>query len=193
MKHYAIVSKEKRSYDEMSEMIKSSDPKSDIRRVRDASEAYQVAKRLDAPVCYIDVERLSVASDFFHYDETSMRPTEPIDTRLAELKLYIVRHLDEPLRLSELAEMMYVTPNYLATVFKRREGETLVAFIERQRMAVAKDELEMRTIRISQVALNAGYRSESYFSRIFRKHYGISPRECRKRARERQEKYRNKL
>ncbi len=182
MKHYAIMSKEKHSYEELSEMLKTSDPKCNIRRVRDASEAYQIAKKLDSSVCFIDIERLSVASDYFEEEDVRMDPTESIDIRLAELKQYIVRHLDEPLRLPELANMMYVTPNYLATVFKRREGETVMSFIERERMMRAKEELETRNIRISQVAVNAGYANESYFSKIFRKHFQMTPRECRQRA-----------
>ncbi len=182
MKHYAIASRERHAYDEMSHLLRSSDPECDIQRVKDASEAYQIARNLDVPVSFIECERLSVASDFFDYELLGTDPCDTLESRIYELKQYMIHHLDEQLKLPDLANRMYVTPNYLATRFKQLEGETIMEFLERQRMDAAKKELEMKTTRISQIALDVGYPNVSYFSKVFRKHFDVAPREYRRQA-----------
>ncbi len=110
--------------------------------------------------------------------------TFPVETDLAadrmeELMAYITAHRSDPLRLPDLAGRLFITPNYLAAVFKKYSGETVMEYAEEQRMICAKDELEHTHNRISKITVDCGYSSESYFSKVFKKHYHLTPRQWR--------------
>lgn len=182
MNSYVIVSNEKGEYEKFSNMIRKNDPKCTVTRVRDASEAYSVARDYRRPVCVIGIEHLSAAGSF-----TSFSPEEDGQVareRLGELKRYIELNLGNRLSLDELAGKMYITPNYLSSIFRKYEKVTLVQYIEAARMRKAKFILETemkRTVR--EVGREVGYESMAYFSRIFKKHYGLTPLRFQKKCR----------
>ncbi len=97
------------------------------------------------------------------------------------VKRYIRMHLEEDLSLSRLASLACLSPNYLSTLFKRREGESVKNYIERHRMERASYLLITEESLMSEIALKVGYRHSSYFCRVFKEHYGISPLQFRRR------------
>ncbi len=77
------------------------------------------------------------------------------------------------------AGLCNMSPARYAVVFKKATGKTPSQFLEERRISKAKDMLTKTTLSISQVAENVGYRDALYFSRVFRKHTGISPTDFR--------------
>ncbi len=172
---YVIMSKEKGSYEKFSEMIRKDDPKSRVMRVRDASEAYNVARIANQPIVVIDIEQLSAADEYTGY-LSSGDDGKNARERLGELKRYITLNLDKHLSLVDLSRKMYITPNYLSSIFRKYENVTLIQFIEGERMRKAKFLLEtQKNSHIRDVGREVGYESCAYFSRTFKKHYGITP------------------
>jgi AraC-like DNA-binding protein len=83
--------------------------------------------------------------------------------------------------LSALAEQVGFTPDHLGELFHREVGVTPVAYRTQVRLQRARDLLKATPMPISEVARDAGFPDANYFSRIFRRSFGVSPRDFAKR------------
>ena len=91
---------------------------------------------------------------------------------------YITANLDQPLRLEEVARAACFSPYHFHRIFRGLLGETLASFVKRVRLERAVYLLSHRERpRLTDVALACGFASSSDFSRSFRAHYGVPPRE----------------
>ena len=97
---------------------------------------------------------------------------------------YIDHHYKEDISRTKLAEMVFLSPDHLARMFKRDTGETLVKYITDKRMAAAKEMLSQSDTPIYQVALQVGYDNYSYFTKAFKQKVGLSPGDYRKQCQE---------
>lgn len=93
---------------------------------------------------------------------------------------YIDHHYKEDLSRTTLADMVYLSADHLARVFKKETGETLVKYITDKRINAAKEMLSDTKTPISQVASEVGYDNYSYFTKIFKEKTGVSPGDYRK-------------
>lgn len=98
------------------------------------------------------------------------------------VKQYIYSNFGSELTLNSLAEMVFLTPNYLSYIFKKSTGCNLNRFIKNYRMEKAKELLENTNTKISDVGIQVGYANASYFCQSFRGYYGISPERFRQEA-----------
>ena len=87
---------------------------------------------------------------------------------------------------SSLAEVCGVSPGYLSSAFKREVGKTVTEYIRDERIKHAKVLLETTNLQIQTVALFCGMDDVQYFSKIFKKEVGLSPKEFRERAKSRE-------
>ncbi len=92
---------------------------------------------------------------------------------------YIYIHLSEPLSLSVIAEYFNRNASRLSADFKQETGKTLTNFIQQTRINRAINYLNNTTLSVSDVALATGFDDFAYFSRIFKKLTGHSPKEYR--------------
>ncbi len=83
------------------------------------------------------------------------------------------------LKLSALAAVQNVSPAYLSALFRQETGQTLTAFVNEKRVKMAKQLLETTRLQIQTVAQHCGMPDVQYFSKIFKKHAGLTPREYR--------------
>ncbi len=93
--------------------------------------------------------------------------------------LYIDANLTEQLNLSALAEKYNCSPNHFIIKFKQKTGYTPIKYISIKRIEVAKKLLETTLLPISDVMEKVGFYDASYFSKLFKKTVGCSPREYR--------------
>ncbi len=103
---------------------------------------------------------------------------------LGFVKCYIRMHLDGDLSLQSLSRVACLTPNYLSALFRRKEGEPLKNYIERNRVERAAYLLLTEDSQMTEIAAKVGYRHCSYFCRVFKAHYGLSPLQYRRKNRE---------
>jgi len=92
---------------------------------------------------------------------------------------YIYVHLAEPLSLSVIAEYFNRNESRLSADFKEETGKTLTNFIQQTRISRAANYLSNTELSVSEIALAVGFDDFAYFSRIFKKHTGYSPKEYR--------------
>lgn len=93
---------------------------------------------------------------------------------------YIDQHYAEPnLSLNRVAREVNISANYLSGVFSQEKGCTLTEYITDKRMEKARELLRTTDKRSGEVALEVGYRDSHYFSFIFKKTQGCTPRAYR--------------
>lgn len=92
---------------------------------------------------------------------------------------YIREHVAEPLTVQTIAEQVYVSPEWLSTLFRKHYDMTVLDYITRLRMEKAKTLLQDVGLKIYQISGMTGYKDTVYFSRLFRKHTGLTPAEYR--------------
>lgn len=94
--------------------------------------------------------------------------------------LLIENDLTRDLGLNAVAKELAVSPGYLSSLFKKETGCTFTEFVTRQRMEYGKHLLETTTMQVQTVALHCGIADVNYFSKCFKKHFGVTPRAFRK-------------
>jgi AraC-like DNA-binding protein len=104
------------------------------------------------------------------------RSGEPL---LAEVFDVIERRHAEPLSLRDVAGELGVTPGHLTTVVRRRTGRTVGEWITEHRMGAARALLAETDMPVAEVARRVGFSDAGYFSRLFSRGNGVSPRRWR--------------
>jgi len=93
---------------------------------------------------------------------------------------YIQAHYAEPLSRQEIAAHVGLSDDYLTSCFHKELGLTPVAYLNRYRVQQARQLLANTHKSITEIALDVGFSSSSYFSRIFRRETGMSPEAYRR-------------
>ena len=93
---------------------------------------------------------------------------------------YIRSHYAEPLSVDWLSAIVGLSPKYLIRIFKSVCGCTIFEYIAKIRLERAAVLLKATNKTISEIAVSSGYSDALYFSKVFSKHYGISPTGWRK-------------
>lgn len=96
---------------------------------------------------------------------------------------YFDDHYNEKISLDQIAENMYLSPFYISKIFKSETGDTPIRHLINIRLEKAKELLvEGYSGSIQEVAASVGYEDAYHFSKLFKKRYGISPSQARKKA-----------
>lgn len=100
------------------------------------------------------------------------------DVALKEFRLN--EHYTEKISLDELAVLFFINKYYLTKIFKETYGTTINSYIIAKRITRAKQMLRFTDKTLEEIAGSVGMNGGNYFSRMFKKIEGISPREYRK-------------
>ncbi len=93
---------------------------------------------------------------------------------------YIHLNYTEKIQIPHLAKLEGLSNSRYITVFSKEMGKTPSEYILDLRLARARDLLLSTNMEISRVGVSCGYKDQYFFSKIFKKHMGISPQEYRK-------------
>lgn len=96
---------------------------------------------------------------------------------------FMYENLDKDLSLNDFAERMNLSKSYLNNIFIKYVRRSPVGFFIRLKMQQACRYLQLSNMRVYEVSAMLGYTDQYYFSRIFKKVIGVSPREYRNSAR----------
>lgn len=103
--------------------------------------------------------------------------------QILTIKDYIADHYPDPaLSVSGISAYLHMSASHVCTLFKKETGETINGYLTQYRLERAKKYLDESLLSIADVGAKIGYKDNSYFGRIFRKHVGMTPLEYRNRT-----------
>lgn len=92
---------------------------------------------------------------------------------------YVRRNFSRKISLDDIAGEVYLSRSYLSSLFKEETGQSLFAYINHVRIEKSKQMLLDDTASLADVANLCGFEDQSYFTKVFKKAVGISPKKYR--------------
>jgi len=92
------------------------------------------------------------------------------------VKEYVtLHHAESDMNVTDMAKALLINQTYLRQMFKDVTGMTIVEYITSYRMGLAKEMIQNSDKKLAEIAEEVGYSDISYFSKCFKKFYGVSP------------------
>ena len=106
---------------------------------------------------------------------------DPSSAQYHNILTYIDEHFREPISLSDAAAAVHLSPNYFSHWFSRTLGTTYSQYVQFRRIQYASALLLSTRLSVEEIAWQTGYGSLSFFNRVFRRQYSMSPLAYRER------------
>jgi two-component system response regulator YesN len=104
---------------------------------------------------------------------------------IQQAKTYLDNHYGEStLRMEDIAQRFNLSPSHFSTVFRQQVGITFRAYLRDLRMIKAKELLKTTNLKCAEVAYRCGYNDPHYFSFVFKKNTGQTPKEFQSQSQE---------
>ena len=97
------------------------------------------------------------------------------ESEITQLLQYVEDHFREEISREQLSEMFYFDPDYITKIFKKETGMSFKNYVIEKRLSLAKDLLRNTDYSVSDISMRVGYDNYSYFTRLFKKSYGLTP------------------
>lgn len=95
---------------------------------------------------------------------------------VSEIRQYLSDHYSEKISLDLIAKNMYLSSAYISKIFKEETGEAPINYLIKLRLEQARHQLESNDrTSIKAISTSVGYDDVYYFSKLFKKYYGVSP------------------
>lgn len=104
--------------------------------------------------------------------------------RFDSIFTFISDHYTEKLSATKLAAKVNITVFHFCRTFKQLTGKTLTEYLNDLRLEKSIEYLQQVDLNITEIALACGFEGINYYSRLFRKHYHMSPTKFRKKIEE---------
>lgn len=95
----------------------------------------------------------------------------------------VVSHIEADLAgelsLHTLSAAHCIHPSYLSSLFRKETGKTLTEYINQRRMDLGAQLLKTTNLQVQTIAQHCGLSDTNYFSKLFKKHFGMTPRQYR--------------
>lgn len=107
---------------------------------------------------------------------------ESANPHILRITRYINAHITMPLSLQTVSREMGLSKEYVSTLFKKETGNTLTDYINERKLRLARQLLQNGEMSLADIAAHVGYENYGYFSRLFKRSFGISPVNMRKQV-----------
>jgi two-component system, response regulator YesN len=140
----------------------------------------QLQEKLDLKV----YNRLDTIVDLLQEDLLRMTDQKPVINEknwlIQQAKQYIQERYQLNVKASEVAESLFITPNYFSILFRKETGLSFSEYLNKLRIDKAKELLSETPNRVFEIAEFVGYREYKYFVHVFKKHTGVTPTDYRR-------------
>lgn len=90
---------------------------------------------------------------------------------------YVEDHIEEHISLSNVAEYVNLSPSYLSSCFSKVCGQSLINYVNARKMDYACQLLGENNALIYEVSYRLGFNNAYYFTKMFKRHIGMTPLE----------------
>lgn len=154
----------------------------------DIPNTLEMKKRITAPFGTSQMLKLNLEMFLItlvrEYGTSSGSHNNSCDNRLSEICNYIAEHYTERILLDNICFLFGINKTSLCQNFRNEYGITILNYIDQLKLKDAKKMLRKRTLSATEISEQLGFTSVHYFSRYFKKHTGMSPKEYQKISRE---------
>lgn len=112
--------------------------------------------------------------DELEYMYAQSRRASQYSPYVNQAKKYIYDHIYEPIRQTDIAENLGITPEYLCTVFKKCEGISLIPYINRIKLDNIRIIMFKEKLSLQQASALFGYNDPNYVSRLYKRLFGYN-------------------
>lgn len=105
------------------------------------------------------------------------------DEAIANAQSHIRKHFAKPLQISQLAAESGLSERSFQRRFRAATGQSALDYLNTLRLRTARELLQQSNLAVADIAQTTGISEPSYFSRLFKRQYGETPVEYRKRVR----------
>lgn len=102
-----------------------------------------------------------------------------LDPRIHQVITFLMTDIKQDISIEELANLVYLSPSRLTHLFTQELGMSILQWRDDQRIIYAKQLLLTSQSSINTIARNVGFKDPLYFSRVFKKYVGVSPKKFR--------------
>ncbi|SFO97343.1 response regulator transcription factor [Salibacterium halotolerans] len=135
-------------------------------------------RRIDAPGK--DPDDMDSAEDWFELIRWScmkIRQHYRSLNKMERTKAWIDENPQASLTLEDAAAHAGISASYFSQLFKTTTGENLTDYVTRHRLEKAVELLKKQAYSLKEISYMVGYKDPNYFSRVFKKHYALSPKQ----------------
>lgn len=132
---------------------------------------------------YIKAYILNIIAFLSRYDyltDSSVFFDEKIIEKIMPALNYIDKHYDEQITLENLSNTVNLNSSYFCRLFKKATNSTFIEYLNFVRICKAEKKLSSSKESISEISLNLGFSSVSYFNKVFKAIKGCTPTEYKK-------------
>lgn len=134
--------------------------------------------------CYTHANELKLQALIYQFfsalTEANHQVASPYKTKGSEIYLqqslqYIHSNYANPIKISDIAEFVGINRSYLTNIFKEKLSISPQEYLVNHRLMIACEILRQTNLPVAHIAKGVGYTDPFAFSKIFRKHKGVSP------------------
>lgn len=177
--HFTKVQKILRDYLKLLITVGIGDTKMDIKEIHDSYCESEVACQEQTSGgrgnIYFYGELTEKRKNSVHRFSKSIASKRAEEIIAAVEKAVQEQYQDYTLSVEKIAESVYLDASYIRRIFSKYMGCTIVDYLTEYRMKEARRLLETGNISVARVAENVGYTDPGYFTKCFKKYYGVTP------------------
>lgn len=130
---------------------------------------------------YTSVTRMkSLIAFTMNYLKSMYEQEDASQSHMDEILNYIHKNIQKNITRKDVADAVYLNPEYLSRLFRKEKGMKLSDYILQEKMNIAKLMLETTNFSVSIIASKVGYSNFSHFAQSFKRLFGVSPSEIKK-------------
>ena len=145
--------------------------------IEELSDAYDEAQAALNHSWFEKSEKLNFYSDDMRNETVPVVSFDSKHSLVQESIEYIEKHYQQQMSVGDISRALGTSTSYLSRIFKESTGETIIRTINNKRIEKAKTYLAETDYKVYEVADILGFENVTYFSRFFKKHTGMSPKE----------------
>ena len=170
MKNYCII---------INTLFRKSVERGGVHPIHIDSVSSEFAKKIELRSTVEDIQKLIYEMVKVYCQLVNKYSVKDYSPTVQKVIVMIESNLSSDLTLSELANTLNINASYLSTVFKKETGITVTGYVNEKRIELAQELLKTTNLQIQTIAQYCGIVDVHYFTRLFKKTTGVSPKQFR--------------